>query len=1034
MADYSSEEIQAAVEQVVKSSIRRPYGFLGNRDGQATFSDLTQAAAGVFVLKPNAPFYIVFLGAQRLKDQLQVEQLILQSLIEAIENTNRYVTKIDNLAPLNNARAALDALNAASGTRSHTFQSIESVPAFQRYSSNIQRFLNESSKNAVVKNKIASTPQESRAAIPGLISSLKEQHGAVLFRSLHLAGSIDDYDALQIPASVTSSVIANARDVLESQIASLNALTPEKRLSKIRDVTLSILAGKAAIQGLGSLRSTTEFALIDGVGVVFADASHPATPASLTAAFGPYSIWAGKNTLDFVVDSAFTFSVPVPGSFLARVDSFLAEPYFISGGNNDELHFSSESPSGSVPVSLILTSGVRTAAQVASEINAAMPVDFPFIAEAVFQTIRFIGIVNIDASGGPSSVVFTLTSGSWSDLGILVGNLVKVTDVTSANLDSEFSVSTIAGSSITCLQTSGPTPVTESLIQVELGIGRTIRFRIADGLEQQAIAQRIGITFPNSSDNTALIGNPNAPSTVPQALGFSVGAHAESRATTAAQVVQALPLLAPTASSGTPRLDASVELVASIWSGNGRSDPNNLNKLIAYKLWARGDVGSGTSGVVFTVSGAVDAGVIVGDTIVIRETPVSADTNVQGLVTSVDSTSITADMAQAITGGTGLQLEVGPTITLSSEYLDAQVIDGTSQSAAYSMAARGQGSVPFEFTMDRQVPSNRGAGGQPVFFSLDLGYSRVIFKSTVTDLTTKVRVTNTSSTSAADQFFTSLPVEAVGTTKYFQIPKDPKTLQIGDILELNETTYNTVSRSFGITGLELSSLLIQVDPELNTDLASISMSAASGPPFARIRLAKKNNFVLLEERLLDWLALAVNQADWFIKLNSLLNPLLASSNPSSADVSTAKLYVQELLSVLTRSGAIATSSNPDGSLESILASYKVAPIEEVNTLLDTYQERGALRGIDILLQGRFSDFFGLTAEAMSYDGAAREALKDVQRLDLPVRKIGRTSDLSTTRTVAQWEDSDFEFDQSDTESAPDVEIPGEFVEISPPGR
>jgi hypothetical protein len=275
----------------------------------------------------------------------------------------------------------------------------------------------------------------------------------------------------------------------------------------------------------------------------------------------------------------------------------------------------------------------------------------------------------------------------------------------------------------------------------------------------------------------------------------------------------------------------------------------------------------------------------------------------------------------------------------------------------------------------------------------------------------------------------------VGLTPYFQIPEDPKSIQLEDTLEFTESIYNVVSQSFSIVGLELSQLLVEVEPGIATDFGTIPMTQGAPPPFGRIRLGKKNNYVVFEEALTTWLALPQNEAAYFVELQRLLNPLIVNENPTAAQVNTAKLHVQQLLAILTRQGAIVSGADPDATLEAILMSYVVSPVDEVDTLVDTYLERGATRGVDLLLEGRFSDFFGLTPETMSYDGAARVALQEVQRQDLPVRKGKRLlRDLATTQTIAEWEDPDFEFDQSDVDDPDDIEIPAEFAEITPPGN
>lgn len=1043
MADYTTTEIQTAVEKVVRSAIRRPYGALGNRNTQVTFNDLQDAASGVFILKPNAPFYTVFLGTERLAQLLSDEQEVLADLIEAVENTNRYVTEIDNLAPLNNARAALDALSNAAGSRNNLFQAITDVPAYQRYSANVQRFLDDSAKNSRRNGAIVPTPQESRRKIAGLVRDLQSQHSTILERCAYLSSAVEDYDSLNLPSLVAQGVISNARDVLEGRIEELEGLTPKQRLEILRDTTLDVLVGRAAVSGLGSLKSTTTFAILNGSGSVFADETHPATPASLTADLaGPYPIYTNNNLLDFTLDGAFTFQVPVPGSFVAFIDSSIAEPYVIVAGKNDEITIRRLLPGLQFTTTVTLTAGTRTADEVVADINAGLPGASDAEAAVALQTLKFVGVADADATGSPSDIDFVLPApGDWGVLGVKRGHTVRVTDPLSANFGAEYTVATsgVNGDTLTCNQVSGPAPTDESLIELEVGVGKTVRIRIKSSSLPVALTDRYGFSFPTGEPQSALEGSavapvPPLPPDSPPSLGFLPGAQIYCRATSAAQVAQDVPRVASTQTGGAARLTASTVFEPTVWSGLGRTDPDNINKLIAYKLWARGDVPAGQLSLVVTVAGGSTAGVVVGDILVIRETPVSADQNIKGTVLSVTDTAITVDMDAAVTGGSDLQLEVGPDITLTSEYLTAVVTESASQDGEYNMDVRGYGTIPFEFIMEESVPFNRDFGGRPVFFSLGLGYNKAVFSSVTTDLSTRIQAFDGGTDSAHAVFFSTDPIEAVGTTTYFQIPENPKSLQLGDTLEFYLANYGVVALSREVVGLELSSLLIELAEGIDTDFGSIDMSAAAQIPFARIRLTKKNNYTVFKEALDAWLDLSVNKEAYFVELQRLINPLVVNENPTAAAVNTAKQHLQQLLGVLTRTGAIGVGADPDDSLEAILMAYQVDPVEEVDVLVDTYLQRGATRGTDILLQGRFSDFFGLTPETMSYDGAARKALRDVQIQDLPIRKAGRNSDLGQTQTVAEWEDPDFEYDQSDVEDFEDIEIPGDFDEILPPGR
>jgi hypothetical protein len=51
-----------AVEKLVQDAIRRPYGILGERKTGDAFDDTMNAAAGVFILTPASPFYVLLPG------------------------------------------------------------------------------------------------------------------------------------------------------------------------------------------------------------------------------------------------------------------------------------------------------------------------------------------------------------------------------------------------------------------------------------------------------------------------------------------------------------------------------------------------------------------------------------------------------------------------------------------------------------------------------------------------------------------------------------------------------------------------------------------------------------------------------------------------------------------------------------------------------------------------------------------------------------------------------------------------------------
>lgn len=330
---YTTQEIAAAVEKLVRTSIRRTQGTLGNREVGVTFNDYQDAAAGTYLLYQNAPFYTVYLAAQNLQRALQLQREAIGEFIGLVEATDRRVTPIKNLSPLANARVALDGLLLASASRTGTFNSIDEVPAYQRFDSNTQQFLDESSSNIRQDGDIVRTPGEARGLLSPYYRTLKAAHEDVIRRVELLEGAINDFNSLDLPASLIQSILENARNSLQNWYVTLQGLPEQDRLKIIRDATLDILAARSTVSGFGSLRGATMFVSIDGQGQVFADSSHPATPAEVSSTeLGPYIILEEAPFL-YVEAEGDQMALELQGSFVAAIEGTVYGPYTLGHPN-----------------------------------------------------------------------------------------------------------------------------------------------------------------------------------------------------------------------------------------------------------------------------------------------------------------------------------------------------------------------------------------------------------------------------------------------------------------------------------------------------------------------------------------------------------------------------------------------------------------------------------------------------------------------------------------------------------------------------
>lgn len=1025
---FTNDEIQTAVEKLVVSSVRRPYATLGNRRTDITFSDFQDAASGVYILNQGASFYTVFLGTRRLIEFVDLEAETANNLLSAISEIDKRTTPISQLSPLANARVALESLEVASSGRSTPFENIEDVPAFKRFDLSSQRFLDDAGQNVKTNGDVVRTPDEARGLIPGLVNDLQDNHNETIRRVTALKDAISDFSSLNLPALASASVISKARQSLDARFNELEPLNEVGRLNAIRSVVLDILAARAAVRGFGSLSSPSTFLRLDGLGRPYSDADHVALEAALDSTiFGPYPIVDGANELDVTLDTDVfpgppTAIIPIQGSFVATLEGTIAEPFDITASLNDQLDIQVDGfPLVSVTLAPFFSYPIES---VVSDINSFIPLATPIIAEPYFNPRKFLGTVDIGISGPDTTFTFVAPN-SWTALGVVDGDKIVVTDPTSANFNSVYTVNVFGVTTLvlTCTLVSGPPTTAELQKIIELGSPfRALRIRITGPNDAPkpdyritALNLRTAISLPGTSTvkrNTAFL------------LGLAPLIRVVSRPTTADEAVFSV----KTAASGAGRLRAESFFSPTIYTGLGRSEPTDSTKIVIFKKRATADM-TGGSFVIFSVIGAGDAGVAIGDTAVIRTTPTTADINRQGVVTAVFTNAVSIAFSPfSVTAGSDIDIEIGPTLTGTPLEPVIRASGGSINDGDYIglFQAPSPSFIPFEFTIERPLVEFAALGSNPSFFDVAVGQKAVRFFSTAQTTDSHIHIEDQAPNvnSAESLFFIGGIGNAAGSTQFFLLPEVPKGLEVGDMLELYETDYNIVSQSFEVVGIETELRVIQLSPSIQSDQASIQFSLSSTPPFARIRKKQRNTFASFQAGSEVWLARDENQPAFFTELERKLNPILINRNPTTSQVNDAKLQLQGLLKFLTKDGAISAGGDPNESIEGILEAYGANKVDSVDALIQAYTEKGSDRGVDTLLEGRFNDFFGLGQDQVSYAGTVLSSLKTVTREDLPIRKLDRHRKKAQETILASFEDKDFEFDQSDIDSV-EVDIPGQ---------
>jgi hypothetical protein len=403
---------------------------------------------------------------------------------------------------------------------------------------------------------------------------------------------------------------------------------------------------------------------------------------------------------------------------------------------------------------------------------------------------------------------------------------------------------------------------------------------------------------------------------------------------------------------------------------------------------------------------------------IVNATYVNTSGRVVGIATggTEDSLQVVFPVAIPITD---MRIEVGP--DLHFNYGDVLVIKSGNNAGRYQIA-ESQGvstTCGFEIILVNPLPVPITAGS-PVSFNVEFGQEKVRFSSRLPSTTSEIVVSSPIGEYGAFYFFTPAHVPATGrgTTQYLQFTSFPTGASLNDQVLMYFTTFDTVSRQSTITGIEQGPKLLKITPGVESNF-SLSFEMTALVPFGRIRVAKVADYAALQSQLNAWLLLAPQQTAYWRQLVALLSPLLTGTNPTTAQVNDARNHLNVMWQALTIAGSGTTG---ESTVEYALVNYKAPPEEPVDTLLSTLRHKGADRGIDLLLEGQFSVFFGLDSDGVSYSGALLSSLRTLAREDLPIRKTDRAtkSQQKVIGTSAAQVDFEYNSDNVDPGLQPDI--------------
>ena len=422
MANYTTAEIQAVVDSIIRSSIRRTYDTLGVQRTDITFSDIQEAAAGVFLLYPKSPFYLVGLGGKRAKEVHGSVTTAVQKLRDALGVLGKRTVPVRDVSALVNAKAALLELEVAVTNKKPSDLTV--IPAYARFNANIDRFLGAVGGNIKQDGQIVQTAEEARRALGGLVSDLEAVVQDFLQRCTYLAKALDDYNSLGLAKILSQTVVSNSRTLIGNRADQLSAMTEDDRMSVLRATVLDALSAKAMVKNFGSFPSLTQALSVTGTLDPYADTSRPGVPASVNVVLNGglalvvghdadtstniLSVWLNGADSSLVAPSAQFF---IPASMYPKVEGVATSPFYIGYSpdgtvlTGDLLNDSfrlliDEGKPGEETRTISLTHNVdavtpRTSSQVVAELTAGLT-GTGFYSKGYFSPLMFDGEAVLD--------------------------------------------------------------------------------------------------------------------------------------------------------------------------------------------------------------------------------------------------------------------------------------------------------------------------------------------------------------------------------------------------------------------------------------------------------------------------------------------------------------------------------------------------------------------------------------------------------------------------------------------------------------
>lgn len=1051
MPTFSPIDISNEVSRLVRGELK-PAWTAGLSDPINSFDQLMEVVTASFVLHPDSILYTARLTANRLSVLVLQEAALLENMMVALEYVGLSVeVPVDSATYLRNANTALLALDAST--------SVEHRPELQVYARNMRSFSDDMKKSVVADDgTLLMTSEEAKTVLRTDLPSLEEVHAKVLALAQRLITMVDDYTAIDVPSKVAKSTIKNARAVNEEMISLVENGTKQSKEEKCKSMLLRSLVEQSVVDQVVAAQVPPATKINTATTGATLSSTGEGTPATLTSGVGPweqpltnFSIKANGGAAQ-VVPLASTWGVELVGTAAENFEISAAEKelYVVVDPNSYEFTLKACDtpipPPVYVPPPLPqLPSGV---VNIVLEIATRPPICFKHIGATLMPSDKFY------YEFPPASFIPPLPPlyGAYSDLfPKLIVELEKLGQYSSASWGGD--EITVTGLS----RPSGPPSFNLEDVGRYIKIGST-RFEITKFVSSTKVeVDRRGLTPGSGAGEiygmdgpTIRTGNNGywAGSSGPFYLKVKVSPEFETNPGTVPPLIPlgdwfGLPMtILPVTKRGI--FTAGNRTAANLVSDLG-DDADLQGRELKLHVKAQVDL-INSAKLALRARSKVEPYLEVMN--VFSEVNKDLHTPVLWEIPgyTVDPPIVRKETAAKIVGFKPSQNDsrdilkvqelvdlinakiVGVTAELVST--DVATVDGNTvggQARVYSADANfiTMGVVEWwqveviadttsgKYYVDSVIDANTLALKTAAFSPKEIGQLRVFTEkvkitSTVTDATSSIEL------SGAYTFVGFMSNYAVGELPEVEATADLEAagVEAGDEIEVDGTP-NTVA---AVSGNQAT---------LGTPIAPVSDA-----PFS-VTHSSRASYDLMVERI----SLLLNSRSYLdlhnfnVNLDALdaaLSPVLAASEGLSTPRVKVRNMLRRLLTCMVetaqRSDEHGYSPTGDLHFDTTLAAYEATPSEAVDNILDALDEKHYDRATDLLLDGKFADFFEVSQETASYGGsvidATKTVAKDLPELDSTMESI---SGVANSRTQV--------YEGSSTPNAP-IEYPNAEVETT----